>query len=251
MLTPQQGSPIAAGTNPVFIRDSLIPQGWSLHGEVLKPMTDPPTKAADRTTEEGEAHNLGLVRELMMLLRAILASPVGKTLVLLAIAVVLVIVATAYGQIRLNRWNQPFYDALSRRDLRSFLFQLGVFFLIAGFLLVLNVAQRWLVETLAVKLREGLVTILLQIGCSPVKRSGSPFRTIGINPDQRMHEDARHLTTLSADLGNGVLQASILLHFASVLGRFPATSFPYGGLGLYHTGFMLWAAILYAGPARC
>ena len=36
-------------------------------------------------------------------------------------------------------------------------FQLGVFFVIAGVLLVLNVGQRWLVETLKLRLREGLV----------------------------------------------------------------------------------------------
>jgi putative ATP-binding cassette transporter len=212
-------------------------------------MTDLPTKAADRTTEEGETHNLGLVRELMMLMRAILASPVGKTLVLLAIAVVLVIIATAYGQIRLNRWNKPFYDALSRRDLRSFLFQLGVFFMIAGFLLVLNVAQRWLVETLAVRLREGLVKSLLQDWMQPrqafwLANSG----TIGINPDQRMHEDARQLTTLSANLGTGLLQASILFcTFASVLWVLSREfSFRIGDWDYSIPGFMLWAAILYA-----
>ena len=39
-----------------------------------------------------------------------------------------------------------------------------------------------------------------------------------MNPDQRMHEDARHLTELSADLGIGLLQASILFAtFAGVL----------------------------------
>ena len=31
---------------------------------------------------------------------------------LLGAALFVVIVATAYGQIRLNDWNQPFYDAL-------------------------------------------------------------------------------------------------------------------------------------------
>src|SRR5450759_462905 len=97
-----------------------------------------------------------------MMIRATFASPVGRTLVLLGIAVILVVIATAYGQIRLNRWNKPFYDALSRRDLRDFLYELGVFFLIAGCLLVLNVAQRWLSETVQVKLREGLVQNLLQ-----------------------------------------------------------------------------------------
>src|SRR5271168_2311121 len=212
-------------------------------------MTDPPTKAADRTTEEGEAHNLGLVRELMMLLRAILASPVGKTLVLLAIVVVLVIIATAYGQIRLNSWNKPFYDALSRRDLRSFLFQLGVFFLIAGFLLVLNVAQRWLVETLAVKLREGLVQSLLYDWMLPRRAFWlANAGTIGVNPDQRMHEDARHLTTLSADLGTGLLQASILFcTFAGVLWVLSREfSFRFGDSDYVIPGFMLWAAIIYA-----
>jgi len=184
-----------------------------------------------------------------MLMRAILASPVGKTLVLLAIVVVLVIIATAYGQISLNRWNKPFYDALSRRDLRSFLFQLGVFFMIAGFLLVLNVAQRWLVETLAVRLREGLVKSLLQDWMQPrqafwLANSG----TIGINPDQRMHEDARQLTTLSANLGTGLLQASILFcTFASVLWVLSREfSFRIGDWDYSIPGFMLWAAILYA-----
>ena len=37
-------------------------------------------------------------------------------------------------QVQLNAWNQPFYDALQRRDLPGFLRQLGVFFGIAGVL---------------------------------------------------------------------------------------------------------------------
>jgi len=184
-----------------------------------------------------------------MMTRAIFASPVGKTLVLLVIAVILVVIATAYGQIRLNRWNKPFYDALSRRDLRDFLFQLGVFFLIAGCLLVLNVAQRWLTETLQVKLREGLVQNLLQEWMRPrrafwLASSGA----MGVNPDQRMHEDARHLTELSADLGIGLLQAAILFGtFAGVLwGLSSNFSFSIGDRDYAIPGFMVWAAIIYA-----
>src|SRR5580658_9687346 len=87
------------------------------------------------TTSEGEAANLGFARQIGLLSRTIFGSPVGKTIVLLIVALILVVAATAYGQIRLNNWNRPFYDALSRRDLRDFLFQLGVFFVIAGCLL--------------------------------------------------------------------------------------------------------------------
>ena len=34
---------------------------------------------------------------------------------------------------------------------------------------------------------------------------------MGTNPDQRIHEDARHLTELTTDLGIGLLQSSLLL----------------------------------------
>jgi vitamin B12/bleomycin/antimicrobial peptide transport system ATP-binding/permease protein len=201
------------------------------------------------STSEGEATHLGLAREIAMMTRAILASPVGKTTVVLVIALVLVVIATAYGQIRLNGWNKPFYDALSRRDLRNFLFQLGVFFLIAGFLLVVNVAQRWLVEMLALKLREGLVQSLLRDWMQPRRAFWlANAGTIGVNPDQRMHEDTRHLTTLSANLGTGLLQASILFcTFAGVLwslsGEF---TFHTGDRDYVIPGFMLWAAIIYS-----
>jgi putative ATP-binding cassette transporter len=184
-----------------------------------------------------------------MLTRAIFASPAGKSLTVLILATVVIVAATAYGQIRLNSWNKPFFDALSRRDLREFLYQLGVFFVIAGCLLVLNVTQRWLNETLELKLREGLVHSLIEDWMKPgraflLANAGS----IGVNPDQRMHEDARHLTELSADLGIGLLQASILFGtFAGVLwGLSSAFAFRIGDRDYAIPGFMVWAAILYA-----
>ena len=147
-----------------------------------------------------------------MMTRALWAAPVRNTLFLLSGALFLVIAVTAYGQIRLNNWNKPFYDALSHHDFENSLIQLGVFGLIAGALLVLNVAQRWLGETLKLKLRQGLAHGFDQNWLKP----GRAFRlanagAMGVNPDQRMHEDARHLTELSADLGIGLLQSSILL----------------------------------------
>ncbi|HMK86659.1 MAG TPA: ABC transporter ATP-binding protein/permease [Steroidobacteraceae bacterium] len=189
------------------------------------------------------------MHQLVTLTRAIFSSPAGKSLVILVVSVVLVVAATAYGQIRLNRWNKPFFDALSRRDLRDFLFQLGVFFLIAGFLLVLNVIQRWLNEALQLKLREGLVRSLVKDWMRPRRAfwlaNGGP---IGVNPDQRLHEDARRLAELSADLGIGLLQASILFAtFAGVLwGLSSEFSFRIGDRDYAIPGFMLWAAILYA-----
>jgi putative ATP-binding cassette transporter len=205
---------------------------------------------ASATAEIDEAAHAGLVPQLGMMTRALLASPVRNRLLLLGAAVFVVILATAFGQNRLNNWNKPFYDALARRDLKEFLYQLGVFAIIAGGLLVLNVAQRWLGEMLKLKLRAGLAQDLIGNWLRPRRA----FRLanagpIGENPDQRMHEDARHLCELSADLGIGLLQASVLLlTFVSVLwGISSGFVLEVGGHRLAIPGYMVWAAFFYAG----
>ena len=199
-----------------------------------------------------EIANSGLVPQLGMMVRALWAAPVRNTLFLLSGALFLVIAVSAYGQIRLNTWNQPFYDALSRRDFAQFLVQLGVFGLLAGALLILNVAQRWLGETLKLRLRQGLARDLIQNWMQP----GRAFRLslagpMGVNPDQRMHEDARHLTELSADLGIGLLQSSILLvTFVAVLWSLSNDFvFHLGDRHFAIPGYMVWAAIVYSGSA--
>ena len=179
-------------------------------------------------------------------------SPLRSILVLLAVGVLVVILATAYGQIVLNRWNKPFYDALQQRDMQAFLAQLLVFFEIAGALLVLNVAQLWLNQMLHLKLREALTRDMIDQWLRP----GRAFRVarrgqIGVNPDQRLHEDARRLCDLSVDLGVGLLQAGVLL--ASFVGVLWALSsgfvFHFWDAAFQIPGYMVWAAILYSGTA--
>ncbi|MDB6098238.1 MAG: transporter domain protein [Gammaproteobacteria bacterium] len=211
-------------------------------------MSDTKTNSGNPAADVKVAH-LGFLRQLGLVSRAIASSPVGKTLLILMATILVVIIVTAYGQIRLNRWNKPFFDALSRRDLRDFIYELGVFFVIAGFLLALNVTQRWLAETLQVKLREGLVRSLLKDWLFPrrafwLANSG----TMGVNPDQRMTEDARKLCELSADLGMGLVQASILFGtFAGVLwGLSSDFALRIAGRDYAIPGFMVYAAIVYA-----
>jgi vitamin B12/bleomycin/antimicrobial peptide transport system ATP-binding/permease protein len=215
-------------------------------------MTDRPDEAPDASAAKEEAAQSRLVPQLTMMLRALLASPVRNTLFILGGVLITVVTATAYGQIRLNTWNQPFYDALAHHDLDGFLHQLGIFGLISGALLVLNVGQRWLGEMLKLKLREGLAKDLVENWLQPMRAfrlaSAGP---IGVNPDQRMHEDARHLTELSADLGTGLLQAGILLAvFVRVLWRISSDfAFHVGGHTYEIPGYMVWAAVIYAGSA--
>jgi putative ATP-binding cassette transporter len=213
---------------------------------------DRPDDMARSKLDAEELANSRLLPQLEMMGRALWAAPVRNTLFVLSGSLFFVIAVTAYGQIRLNSWNQPFYDALSHRNFAQFLDQLGVFGLIAGTLLVLNVGQRWLTETLKLKLRQGLVHDLIQNWLVP----GRAFRltnagAVGVNPDQRMHEDARHLTELSADLGIGLLQSSILLAtFVKVLWDLSNNfAFHFDGRQIVIPGYMVWAAVLYSGSA--
>ncbi|MER8820421.1 ABC transporter ATP-binding protein/permease [Mesorhizobium sp. M0991] len=183
---------------------------------------------------------------------ALTTSPVRRQLFWAAIGIVAVIVASSIGQILLNRWNQPFYDALARRDMPAFLHQLLVFAGIAGGLVVLNVGLTWLDQMLRLKLREALTLDLIDEWMRPARA----FRlthagAIGVNPDQRLQQDAGHLSDLSTGLGIGLLQSCILL--ASFVGVLWSLSsgfvFHIGGHSLAIPGYMVWAAILYAGTA--
>ncbi len=215
-------------------------------------MTEQANDTAREASRAEEAAESGLVPQLRMMFVALWKSTVRDTLLLLGAGVLAVVGATAYGQIRLNSWNRPFYNALSNRDIRGFVVQLGVFGLIAGVLLALNVAQKWLAEMLKLKLREGLLDDLVGRWMAPRRAFKLAHAgPIGVNPDQRMHEDARHLTELSSDLGIGLLQSTLLLAaFVGVLWNL-SSSFTAHLEG--HTfalpGYMVWAALIYAGSA--
>ncbi len=175
-----------------------------------------------------------------------------NTLILLSLALVVVIAATAWGQIRLNAWNQPFYDALARKDLGGVLIQLKVFATIALALLVLNVGQNWLSLTMKLRLRATLTRDLLDNWLTPrcavfVSQVGE----IGVNPDQRIHSDVLRLAETSTDLGVGLLQSTLLLaSFVGVLWNLSGVQiFRVGTEEFLLPGYMVWCALLYAGLA--
>jgi putative ATP-binding cassette transporter len=204
----------------------------------------------ERSANLGEGAQAGAFTQARMIYRAIFASPVGRLLVVLLVVLTIGILATTYGQIILNRWNQPFYDAITRRDLNDFLYQLAVYFAIVGSLLVLDVAQRWITETIKFRLREGLTRDLLKLWMAPrrafwLATSGG---AMGVNPDQRMSEDTNKLCDLSTDLSIGLFRSSVLLvSFAGVLWTVSADfTFTARGVEYAVPGFMLWAAISYA-----
>jgi vitamin B12/bleomycin/antimicrobial peptide transport system ATP-binding/permease protein len=173
-------------------------------------------------------------------------------IILLGLALVAVVGATAYAQVRLNAWNQPFYNALAHKDFLTFLDQLWVFAELAGVLLVLNVAQMWLNQSSKVVLRQGMVNDLLDQWLKPARAFRlSNAGEIGENPDQRIQQDAQHLAELTTDLGIGLLQSTLLLlSFIGVLWVLSSHMVLSMFGGKYSLpGYMVWCALAYAAIA--
>jgi putative ATP-binding cassette transporter len=202
------------------------------------PPAGPPTDAAER-----------VFAQLLSLVRALGASPYRRRLALLAIGIVVVICANAAGQIRLNVWQRAFYDAIEQKEMAAFMAQLVVFAFIAGALLVLVVAQTWLQEMTKVRLREWLTHDLLDQWLAPKRAYMLGFAgEIGVNPDQRIHQDAQHLTELTTILAVGLLQSSLLLvGFVGVLWVLSQqVVFDVGARSFTIPGYMVWCALAYS-----
>ena len=194
----------------------------------------------------------GFVSQVGGMIAALWASRQRNTIVLLAVALIAVVGATAYAQVRLNAWNEPFYDALAHKNVSGFVLQLAVFAELAGVLLALNVAQTWLNQKSKLVLRESLVEDLLAEWLSPARALHlSQSGDIGANPDQRIQEDAKHLTELTIDLGIGLVQSTLLLlSFIGVLWVLSDKMvLAMAGYPFVPQGYMVWCALIYAGLA--
>ncbi|MBB4230825.1 ABC transporter ATP-binding protein/permease [Rhizobium mongolense] len=197
-------------------------------------------------------YDLSLGYRLKLMFAAFWDSKVRGKILLLAAILLAVILATAYGQVILNRWNAPFYDSLQRRDVGEFFHQLQVFALIAGSLLLMNVGQAWLNLMTALYMREGLTRDLVDHWLKR-KRALRLASTglIGVNPDQRLHEDARNLAESTTGLTLGLIQSTILLvSFIGVLWELSSGFvFHFRTYAFAIPGYMVWAAIFYAASA--
>jgi len=177
------------------------------------------------------------------------SAPKRRNLVLLVATIIAVICITVGGQLRLNAWYKDFYNAIEARSIEAFAWQLLVFAIIVAVLLVLNVAQMWLNQMIKLRTRERLTRDLVNQWLTPKRdfmlAGAGP---ISRNPDQRIHEDAHHLSELTADLSIGFIQAFLLL--VSFIGVLWVVSsgvlFTYQGRTFAVPGYMVWCALAYA-----
>jgi len=215
-------------------------------------MTETMSTTPSRAAATDAPAKTSLFSEIRRTVAIYAASRERKRLLMLAAGIFIVIAATAHMQVRLNAWNQPFYDALTRKDLPEFIQQLGVFAVLAAILLTLNVSQVWLNQTTKLMLRRSLVHDMVDQWLKPLRAFRlSNAGSIGANPDQRMSADAQHLADLVTDLLIGLLQSTLLLlSFIGVLWFLSQEMFlPWRGRHIQVPGYLVWCALVYAAVA--
>lgn len=196
-----------------------------------------------------EYEGKSVASETAALLRVLWQSCFRLRVGLLAAGIVAVLIANMVGQIRLNEWHGMFFDALEQRNLGEFGHQLLIFLVIVSFLLACVVGQTWMRELLKLRLRQWLTHHLLDewLAAGRAYRLGLAGQ-IGVNPDQRIEEDTRQLTELSANLGAGLVHAILeLVAFIAILWTLSSNVvFEVGGSSFTIPGYMVWCAMLYA-----
>jgi vitamin B12/bleomycin/antimicrobial peptide transport system ATP-binding/permease protein len=203
----------------------------------------------DPTSFSSTANPPGVAQQIRTYLDAIRSSHGRYKLLYIAVGLAAVISATTVVQLWLNAWNEPFFNAIKNKDVAAFGLQLAVFIVIAGFLIVLNVGQTWLDQAMKISLREWISRDLLNQWLAP-KRAFllAAAGPIGSNPDQRIQEDARRLTELTASLAIGIFQSTLLLlSFVGVLWLLSRGFVIHVVDRTFEIpGFMVWSALVYA-----
>ncbi|MCP8939437.1 ABC transporter ATP-binding protein/permease [Alsobacter sp. SYSU M60028] len=238
-----------SGTTNVLPASTGVEQEPGIaRGKDAAELSDAAEASALRIERAVDRHS-SLWSDLGILFSKMLGTSEGWPTIRLALTIVLVLIGNMFGQIQLNEWNGTFFDAVAKRNTHAFLTQLQTFAVIVVFLLCLVVAQTWLQERLKIRLRERIARVLFDMWLEPKRAYQLSFvGQAGAQPDQRMQEDCRIFSELTAELGVGALQSLLLLvSFIGVLWTLSSyASFEYEGREVVLHGYMVWVAVGYA-----
>jgi putative ATP-binding cassette transporter len=170
----------------------------------------------------------------------------GRALLLTVIALQLFQV---WLNVRFNTWYKAFYDALQNKDWDIFIWQLGVFSLLAAFYIVSAVYQLYLQQWLQIRWRRWLTTRYLGrwLGDGTHYRMRLKGDTAD-NPDQRIADDIRQFINTTLDIGISLLGSIVtLVSFVVILWNLSSgTPLVIGSHSFNIPGYLVWAALLYA-----
>jgi vitamin B12/bleomycin/antimicrobial peptide transport system ATP-binding/permease protein len=168
----------------------------------------------------------------------------------LLLAVVALNLGNVYISVRINEWNNAFYNALQKLDAGEFFRQLGVFCLLAAVFIVMAVYALYLSQMLQIRWRRWLTRRYLGAWLADRAYYQLELQSATDNPDQRISEDLNQFTSYVLTLSLGLLTSVVsLVSFLVILwGLSGPANIPFGPWGTLHIpAYLVWVALLYAG----
>ena len=151
--------------------------------------------------------------------------------------------------VRFNAWYNTFYTALQNKDWNVFIYQLGVFSILAAAFIVTAVYQLYLQQWLQIRWRNWLTQRYLGRWLG----QGTHYRMRlkgdqADNPDQRIADDIRQFIDSTLDIGIALLGSVVtLVSFVVILWTLSsATPLMIGSQTYNVPGYLVWAALIYA-----
>ena len=154
-----------------------------------------------------------------------------------------------YLNVLFNDWNRDFYNALENKDFAVFKEQLWQFSILAFIFIVVTIYKIYLTQALEIRWRSWMTKQYM----SEWLENQSYYRIeqtgAADNPDQRIAEDLKYLTSGSLSLSLGLLSSVVtLLSFVGILWSVSGPiSFVFAEQEWHVPGYMVWFALLYAG----
>ena len=173
----------------------------------------------------------------------------GRAGKILLAAVIALQLFQVWLNVRFNAWYRTFYDALQNKDWDTFIWQLGVFSVLAAFFIVSAVYQIYLQQWLQIRWRRWLTNRYLGRWLG----GGTHYRMrlkgdSADNPDQRIADDIRQFINGTLDIGISLLGSIVtLVSFVVILWSLSAsTPLMIGSQSFNIPGYLVWAALVYA-----
>jgi putative ATP-binding cassette transporter len=167
---------------------------------------------------------------------------------LLLIAIIAINMTVVYINVRLNKWNADFYNALQTKNVTDFPHLLMIFTGLAFAYILLAVYGRYLRQMLGFRWRQWLTHRYLEQWLGDKAFYRIERDRLADNPDQRISDDLQSFATTTLALSLDLLSTLVtLVTFITILWTLAgALSFSLFGTPLNIPGYMVWAAALYA-----
>lgn len=166
-------------------------------------------------------------------------------------AIVALNLGIVYINVLINAWRNTFYNVLNERNKDGFISALGDFSLLAGIFIVIAGYQLYLRMMLTIRWRKWLTEQYLGdwLSNQTFYRMKLVDRENTDNPDQRISEDINLFVSHALTLSLGLLREGVtLISFIVILWHMSGTlEIPLGQTVFVVGGYLVWAAIAYAG----